>query len=544
MNTERASYFTERSYTTSEAENKKDIFEYWKKILGEDTLRVAEKCYGIDLVKVLNSENYVCENNHVMSEMEKVKIELFEKPINYNYSGFKGEKLAFDNFFIPLINYGIDILKNGTSLFLTDSIIDTYANTLLERLGKISLGILMFEMYLCKKTGKLNGRNSEEEYDYYNNNFLSKKSYKQELFNSRIVVTHRIVRALNAVKTKPKLMISASAVGYYPPEVEADEYTRTRGEGFLSDLCYAWEKEAKRCPEPTRLVITRFGVVLSPDGGAMQQMLRPLQATKVATAIGPGTQSFPWIALHDLCRAMEFFIGHEETQGVFNLVAPQQISQYDFTHEMGKAYQAWTTIVAPQRAFRIFYGEAASFLTAGQKVRPTRLLEAGFRFSVPNVERLFKGTDHTTVKILDLKRYMGLWYEIARYENRFEHGLVDVTATYTLRPDGLIRVENRGCKRNSPYDICKTANGHAKIPDPAQPGKLKVSFFLNFYSDYYVLELDEENYNYALVGSSTDKYLWILSRTPQLPEDIKKKLVTAAERRGYDTNRLQWIEQF
>ena len=319
--------------------------------------------------------------------------------------------------------------------------------------------------------------------------------YKQELFNSRIVVTHRIVRALNAVKTKPKLMISASAVGYYPPEVEADEYTRTRGEGFLSDLCYAWEKEAKRCPEPTRLVITRFGVVLSPDGGAMQQMLRPLQATKVATAIGPGTQSFPWIALHDLCRAMEFFIGHEETQGVFNLVAPQQISQYDFTHEMGKAYQAWTTIVAPQRAFRIFYGEAASFLTAGQK-------------------------------------------------NRFEHGLVDVTATYTLRPDGLIRVENRGCKRNSPYDICKTANGHAKIPDPAQPGKLKVSFFLNFYSDYYVLELDEENYNYALVGSSTDKYLWILSRTPQLPEDIKKKLVTAAERRGYDTNRLQWIEQF
>ena len=97
---------------------------------------------------------------------------------------------------------------------------------------------------------------------------------------------------------------------------------------------------------------------------------------------------------------------------------------------------------------------------------------------------------------------------------------------------------------SAPYDICKTANGHAKIPDPAQPGKLKVSFFLNFYSDYYILELDEENYNYALVGSSTDKYLWILSRAPQLPEEIKKKLVTAAERRGYDTNRLQWIEQF
>ena len=114
-----------------------------------------------------------------------------------------------------------------------------------------------------------------------------RQEHKQELFNSRITVTHRIIRALNAVKTKPKLMISASAVGYYPSLVESDEYTQTRGDGFLSDLCYAWEKEAKRCPQPTRLVITRFGVVLSSDGGAMQQMLRPLRATKVAAAIGP-----------------------------------------------------------------------------------------------------------------------------------------------------------------------------------------------------------------------------------------------------------------
>ena len=367
--------------------------------------------------------------------------------------------------------------------------------------------------------------------------------HKQELFNSRITVTHRIIRALNAVKTKPKLMISASAVGYYPSLVESDEYTQTRGDGFLSDLCYAWEKEAKRCPQPTRLVITRFGVVLSSDGGAMQQMLRPLRATKVAAVIGPGTQPFPWIDIRDLCRAMAFFIENEELRGVFNLVAPQAVSQSTFTRAMGKAYHAWTTLIVPQAVFRLLYGEAASFLTAGQRVRPTRLLEAGFHFSVPTIEKLFEETDHSTVDRLDLKRYMGLWYEIARYDHRFERGLTEVTATYTLRPDGTIRVENRGYKRNSPYDICKTATGHAKIPDPAQPGKLKVSFFLNFYSDYYVMELDQENYNYALIGSSTDKYLWILSRTPQLPEDIKKKLVTAAERRGYDTNRLKWIEQ-
>ena len=325
--------------------------------------------------------------------------------------------------------------------------------------------------------------------------------------------------------------------------VESDEYTQTRGDGFLSDLCYAWEKEAKRCPQPTRLVITRFGVVLSSDGGAMQQMLRPLRATKVAAAIGPGTQPFPWIDIHDLCRAMVFFIENEELRGVFNLVAPQSVSQLSFTRAMGKAYHAWTTFIVPQTVFRLLYGEAASFLTAGQNVRPTRLLEAGFHFSVPTIKKLFEETDRHTVEHLDLERYMGLWYEIARYDHRFERGLTEVTATYILRPDGTIRVENRGCKRNSPYDICRTATGHAKIPDPAQPGKLKVSFFLNFYSDYYVLELDQENYNYALIGSSTDKYLWILSRTPQLTEEIKKKLVTAAERRGYDTSRLQWIEQ-
>lgn len=162
--------------------------------------------------------------------------------------------------------------------------------------------------------------------------------------------------------------------------MESDEYTQTRGDGFLSDLCYAWEKEAKRCPQPTRLVITRFGVVLSSDGGAMQQMLRPLRATKVAAVIGPGTQPFPWIDIRDLCRAMAFFIENEELRGVFNLVAPQAVSQSTFTRAMGKAYHAWTTLIVPQAVFRLLYGEAASFLTAGQRVRPTRLLEAGFIF--------------------------------------------------------------------------------------------------------------------------------------------------------------------
>lgn len=103
---------------------------------------------------------------------------------------------------------------------------------------------------------------------------------------------------------------------------------------------------------------------------------------------------------------MEFFITHEETHGVYNLVAPQQISQYAFTRAMGKAYRAWTTMVAPQRIFRILYGEAASFLTAGQRVRPTRLTEAGFHFSIPNVERF---SEVQTIVRLPLSTCTGIW---------------------------------------------------------------------------------------------------------------------------------------
>ena len=209
--------------------------------------------------------------------------------------------------------------------------------------------------------------------------------YKKELYDSRIKVTHCIIRAMDAVKTKPRLMISASAVGYYPEEGTFDEYTNTRGSGFLAELCYAWEKEARRCPSQTRLVITRFGIVLSPDGGAMEQMLRPLRITRVAGVIGPGTQPFPWIAIQDLCRAMEFIISHEEASGVFNLVAPQQVSQYAFTQAMAARYHAWMKVVVPRWFFRMRYGEAASFLASGQNVRPTRLLEAGFRFVKPTI---------------------------------------------------------------------------------------------------------------------------------------------------------------
>lgn len=218
--------------------------------------------------------------------------------------------------------------------------------------------------------------------------------YKRELLDSRILVTHQIIRALDVVRQKPKLMISTSAVGYYPLYGTFDEYAPTRGSGFLADLCDAWEKEAKHCPKQTRLVVARLGLVLSPDGGAMGQMLKPLKATKIAMAIGPGTQPFPWIGLHDLCRAMAFIIADDSLQGVVNLVSPQEISQHTFACALGAAYHAWGTVVVPRSFFRFLYGDAASFLTTGQHVRPTRMLEAGFSFTAPTIEHYFERNLH------------------------------------------------------------------------------------------------------------------------------------------------------
>lgn len=158
--------------------------------------------------------------------------------------------------------------------------------------------------------------------------------------------------------------------------------------------------------------------------GQMEQMLRPLRITRVAGVIGPGTQPFPWIAIQDLCRAMEFIISHEEASGVFNLVAPQQVSQYAFTQAMAARYHAWMKVVVPRWFFRMRYGEAASFLASGQNVRPTRLLEAGFRFAKPTIEDFFESTDHAAVDRLDLHRYMGTWYEIARFDHRFDERII------------------------------------------------------------------------------------------------------------------------
>ncbi len=139
------------------------------------------------------------------------------------------------------------------------------------------------------------------------------------------------------------------------------------------------------------------------------------------------------------------------------------------------------------------------------------------------------------VGAVDLSRYVGRWYEIARLPNRFEKKCADsVTATYTLRSDGKVEVVNRCRKANGDYT---TAKGKAKIVDKKTNAKLKVTFFWPFYGDYWILDLGP-NYEYAVVGAPNRDYLWILSRTPQLDEQLYQGLLAKMAASGFETERM------
>lgn len=146
-----------------------------------------------------------------------------------------------------------------------------------------------------------------------------------------------------------------------------------------------------------------------------------------------------------------------------------------------------------------------------------------------------------TVANVDLEKYTGKWYEIARLPNSFEQGLKCTSAEYQLKDNGKLKVINRGHQIENPQQTA-SAKGFARIPDKSKPGKLKVYFFWPFGGDYYIIDLDKE-YQYVLVGSPSRKYLWILARGKELDQQIYDKLVDRANELGFDTEKLIKVKQ-
>lgn len=154
--------------------------------------------------------------------------------------------------------------------------------------------------------------------------------------------------------------------------------------------------------------------------------------------------------------------------------------------------------------------------------------------------RSLRNIDTSTEDELNLERFMGLWYEIARMDHPFERGMSHVTATYSLMGDGSVEVCNEGIKTEKMRR--KKSVGKAVMPDSDRPRRLRVSFFPMIYSDYNILKIDDL-YTYALIGSRTSDYLWILSRTPSLPTTVYSELLLEAAKRGYDVDRLFMVDQ-
>lgn len=144
--------------------------------------------------------------------------------------------------------------------------------------------------------------------------------------------------------------------------------------------------------------------------------------------------------------------------------------------------------------------------------------------------------DNSVVTDFDLNRFLGSWYEIARFDHKFERGMEQTKAMYVLRDDGKVDVLNTGIKNGEHSE----AKGLAKLTDTA--GLLRVSFWGPFYSDYRIMLLDND-YQYALIGSGSDDYLWILSRTPRISDETKTQILAEAQKRGYDTTKLIWVKQ-
>ena len=209
--------------------------------------------------------------------------------------------------------------------------------------------------------------------------------YKQEIMDSRVLTTRRLVTALNQMAAPPSLCISVSAVGIYPDSGVHGESSPMLGTGFLTHVCESWEQEARMLKPEIRLVITRFGVVLGKEGGAAPLMLVPFRFF-AGSIIGNGRQGMPWIHIDDLANAIQWLIEQKQVSGVVNFVSPQLTNNEQFSKTAAKVMHRPCWFRIPTFVFQIILGEGHTMVTSGQQVVPDVLIHGGFKFRYPKLE--------------------------------------------------------------------------------------------------------------------------------------------------------------
>jgi uncharacterized protein len=211
------------------------------------------------------------------------------------------------------------------------------------------------------------------------------KRYKQLIYDSRILTTRHLVEALpDRIKT---LFISTSAVGYYGNRKDAMlEECEPSGDDFLARVCVDWETEAfKAKSKGARVVITRFGVVLGKNGGALSKMI-PAYRFFVGGPLGDGMQWFSWIHIRDLLGAMAYVMDHPEIEGPVNFCAPQPVRNNDFSKALARHLNRPAFFRVPAAALRIAAGELGDLALYSQRGYPAKLMSAGFQFKHPDID--------------------------------------------------------------------------------------------------------------------------------------------------------------
>ncbi|HON59091.1 MAG TPA: TIGR01777 family oxidoreductase [Smithella sp.] len=213
---------------------------------------------------------------------------------------------------------------------------------------------------------------------------------KKLLRSSRLDTTRNVVDALPPDSSKITLL-STSAVGYYGFHQDEELAENSpAGNDFLARLAYDWEQEALRAQEKgARVVITRFGIVLGKNGGALGQMV-PLFKSFLGGPLGSGKQWFSWVHMEDLAEGFMFLLSHPEIKGPVNLCSPRPVRNQDLGKAIGKVLHRPSWMPAPGWMIKLILGEFGSVLLEGQRVIPRRLLDAGFQFRYPDIEEALK----------------------------------------------------------------------------------------------------------------------------------------------------------
>lgn len=214
------------------------------------------------------------------------------------------------------------------------------------------------------------------------------ESRKKMLLDSRVDTTTRLVEWMARGRRRPPVLVSASAVGYYGEQGDRPITEDTPpSPGFTHDLCAAWEHAALKAGDlGVRVCLMRIGVVLDEGGGALAKML-PAFRMGAGGRLGSGRHWFPWIHRADVTAICQWLLQNDDARGAYNVGAPNPVTNADFTRALGRALGRPTVLPMPEAALKLLFGEMSELLLVSDRMLPKRLLDAGFRFRYPELDR-------------------------------------------------------------------------------------------------------------------------------------------------------------